>query len=187
MDRNPCGCLHVGLLEWFGLLHCHWNSPTGFAGALNRSKSLLKNRAQQRIQRMGRNGRVAAPWCGEGIPLRAAGLIPRDFVAPCLVEEILAALPGRVVQQALRGVYRSAVSHVTRSAGTATGSATDPRSALCHPQPGLPARPRTNRQTHRMGHSHDQWDNCLVVFRNVGFGVALMWACGSWIGEAVGW
>jgi hypothetical protein len=47
-------------------------------------------------------------------PLRAAGLIPEgfvapqskvstfSFVAPCVMEEFLAALPARVLQQALR-------------------------------------------------------------------------------------
>jgi hypothetical protein len=36
------------------------------------------------------------------------------------------------------------------------------------PQPGLPAFPRTNRQTRRVINSHDKLDNYLDIYRHGG-------------------
>jgi hypothetical protein len=44
---------------------------------VERARSLLKNRARHRIQRMGRVGRAAAPWCCEGIRFRRRALFHR--------------------------------------------------------------------------------------------------------------
>ena len=67
--------------------------------------------------------------------------------------------------------HRQTCGSLPRGQGTPPGTLERPQhpqlvsGALHHPQPSLPALPRTNRQTRRVAIPHDKLDNYLVIYR----------------------